>query len=56
MLSTILGSLNISRSQYATHTYNENLLYRHALAYLSNINDATLPNILDLSFKLYKKQ
>ena len=53
--SPILGWLNISRFKYATHAYKENLLYRHALAYLSNINDVTLPNILDLALKLYKK-
>jgi len=49
-LSTILGWL-ISRSKYATHACKENLLYRHAFAYLYNINDGTLPNILDSSFK-----
>ena len=50
-LCTVLGWLNISRSKYATHACKENLLYRHVFAYLYDINDAILPNILDSPFK-----
>jgi len=47
--TTILSWLNISRSKYETHSYKENLLYRHTLkkvpfAYLSN-TDATFPTL-----------
>lgn len=49
--STIRCWINISRSEYATHVCKENLFYRHAFAYQYDINDSTLPNILDSPFR-----